>query len=134
MCVKTVNRILLGLLMLVPGIVKLFVMKPSGVTAMLISIGFPMPMFLAWVLIFAEIIFGIAIIANWKIQYTVWPPMIILAVAVLTTVNWKNPMSASTILLHVVAISNYWLLSHWSGKGSMMHMDKMSPMHHMKKK
>ena len=114
MCVKLVNRIILGLLMLLPGLVKLFVAKPSGVTAMLDGFGFPIPMFFAWVLMLSEIVFGIAILANWKLKYTTWPPMIILLIAILVTLPWGDGkaflMSIPTIMLHLVAITGFWLL------------------------
>jgi uncharacterized membrane protein YphA (DoxX/SURF4 family) len=102
--------------MLLPGLVKLFVVKPTGVTGMLSSMGFPAAMLLAWVLIIAEIGSGIAILANWRIKYAVWPPIIILAVAVLVTTPWTNGsqflMSIPTILLHLVALVGYWILGN----------------------
>lgn len=115
MCVKTVHRILLGLLMLIPGLVKLFVATPTGVTGMLSGLGFPAAMFFAWILIISEIVFGIAILANWKIKYTVWPPIVILAIAVLTTTPWMGGktllMAMPNLILHLVAITGYWMLS-----------------------
>lgn len=131
MCAKLVNRILLGLLMLVPGLLKLFVIGPSGVTSMLDGMGFPIPMFFAWILILAEIVFGIAILANYKIGYTAWPPIVILVVAVIVAQNWSNP-SWSTILLHLVAASNYWLLAEWACKKEHM-VSEHKMMHHKKK-
>jgi uncharacterized membrane protein YphA (DoxX/SURF4 family) len=100
------NRWLLGLLMLVPGLMKLFVMKPSAVVSMLSGIGFPAASFFAWVLILSEIVFGIAILANWKMEYSVWPPIIIMLVAAFT-VAWGN---WPTFLMHLVIASNYLLI------------------------
>ena len=62
-----INRILLGLLMLVPGLLKLFVVGPTGVSGMMsgISIFAWAPFFWAWLLILAEIISGAAILANY---------------------------------------------------------------------
>jgi len=102
------NRILLGLLMLIPGISKLFLIGPSGVTGMLSGIGFPLAAFFAWVLIILEIGSGTAIILNWKIKYSITPAAVILLVAILT-VHLGNTTS---ILLHLVAISNYFLIAH----------------------
>ncbi len=112
MCVKLVNRILLGLLMLVPGLMKLFVITPTNVTGMLGGFGFPLPGFFAWILILSEIVFGIAILANWKLQYTAWPPAFILSVATLVTIPWSNLADTQlpSVLLHLVAITNYWWL------------------------
>ena len=108
-----VNRILLGLLMLVPGLMKMFVFGPSGVTGMFAAMGFPIPMFFAWLVMLSEVIFGAAIIANWKVRYTAWPPMVILLVAVIVTLPWSKLGSTQwpTVLLHLVAISSYWLLA-----------------------
>ena len=102
----TVNRILLGLLMLIPGCMKLFVIKPTAVVGMLSGIGFPAPTFFAWVLILSEIVFGIAILLKWKLQYTVWPPILIMLVAAFT-VAWGN---WPTFLMHLVIASNYFML------------------------
>ncbi len=103
-----VNWILLGLLMLIPGLLKLFVMGPSAVVGMLSGLGFPAATFFAWVLILSEIIFGALILARWNLRYTVWPPMIILTVAAFTA-NWGN---WAGMLLHLTAVSNYWLLGY----------------------
>ncbi len=103
---KLTNRIILGLLMLVPGLLKIFVNTPEGVTGMLSGFGFPAPAFLAWVLIISEIAFGIAILANYKIKYTVIPPMIILLGAAFTA-NWG---SWPSFLLHIAAVANYGVL------------------------
>lgn len=122
MCVKLVNRILLGLLMLVPGLMKLFVMGPSAVTSMLDGMGFPVPVFFAWILILSEIVFGIAVLANWKLQYTAWPPAFILAVATLVTIPWSNLAQTQlpSVLLHLVAITNYWWLGVMTNKSGGM--------------
>ena len=111
---ETINRVLLGLLMVIPGLSKLFVSGASGVSGMLLGIGLFAwaPGFWAWILILSEIFFGLAIIARWKLEYTVIPPMIILAVATFTVV-WG---SWSSVLLHLVAISGYSLIAGWSSR------------------
>src|SRR3989344_4150139 len=96
-----INRILLGLLMLGAGLVKLFVFKSAGVTGMLSGFGFPAPTFFAWVLILSEIVFGIAILLKWRLQYTVWPPFVIMLVAGFT--NWPSEWGKlSQLLMHLV--------------------------------
>lgn len=115
MCAKLVHRILLGLLMLIPGILKLFVFKPTGVSSMLAGMGFPAPMFFAWVLIVVEIVSGLAILASWKLRYMAWPPVIVMIVAILTTTDWANPQMPN-ILLHLVAASGYWMLATHKGR------------------
>ena len=110
----TVNWVLLGLTMLIPGLLKLFVMKPSAVVGMLsgISLFAWAPMFWAWVLILSEIVFGAAILAKWKLKYTTIPPMIILIVAAFT-VYWGN---WPTILIHLALASSYWMLGTFGMK------------------
>lgn len=110
--IAKLNWILLGLVMLVPGLLKLFVIKPSAVSGMLSSFGFPVPVFFAWVLIIAEIGSGVAILAKWKLKYVVWLPMIILLVATFTA-NWGN---WTGMLLHLLAVSNYWMLGSRGNK------------------
>ena len=107
---KLANRVLLGLLMLVPGLMKLFVTGPSGVAGMLsgLTLFAWAPAFWAWVLMLSEVAFGLAILANYQLKYTVIPPVIILLVAALT-VNIGN---ASSLLLHLVAVSGYLMLAY----------------------
>ena len=99
------NRILLGLLMLVPGLMKLFVMGPSAVVNMMSGIALFAwaPMFWAWVLILSEILFGIAILAKWRLDLTTIPPAIIMIVAGLTVYLGNYP----TLILHLAVASNY---------------------------
>ena len=98
-----INQVLLGLVMLVPGLLKLFVMGPSVVVSMLSGIGFPAPTFFAWLLILSEIGFGAAVLLGWKLQYTTIVPAIILVVAGLTVYMTQYP----TLLLHLVVASNF---------------------------
>ena len=113
--------ILLGLLMLVPGLMKLFVMGPSAITGMLsgISLFAWAPAFWAWILILSEIIFGVLILAKYKLKHTTIPPMIILAVATLfVTINWNSlgETQWTTVLFHLIAITGYWMLGTMSKK------------------
>ena len=102
------NRILLGLLFLVPGLMKLFVMGPSAVVGMLDGLGFPIAGFLAWVLIVVEIVCGAMIIFNYQLKYAVWGPSIILLVAAFTTHlgDWIR------IIMHLALITNLILWTH----------------------
>ncbi len=111
------NRILLGLVMLIPGLFKLFVAGPNAVVGMMqgIVIFAWAPVFWAWVLILSEIIFGIAILANFKLEYTTIPPIIILLVAAFTVYfNYQDLLKVNwpTFLLHIAAASNYALLGY----------------------
>lgn len=114
MKIKTINRVLLGLLTFIPGLLKLFVTGSSAITGMLqgIALFAWAPGFWAWVLILSEIVFGAAILANYKLKYTVIPPMVILLVAALTVNLGKWP----SLIMHLVAISNYALIAGWKLK------------------
>lgn len=110
----TINRILLGLVMLGAGLSKLFIAGVSGVSGLLsgIVIFAWAPVFWALVLISFEILSGIAILANWKLEYSTIPPMVILIVASLFVhINWVNfaQTDISTLFIHLVAASNYLL-------------------------
>ncbi len=116
--VGIVNRVMLGLVMLVSGLIKLFVIKPENVAGMVSGIGFPVASFFTWVLILSEIVFGIAILTKWKLEYSVWPPIVILLVATFTIYfgGEKGPQW-SQILIHLTLASNYWLIgSHTKAK------------------
>lgn len=110
-----IQWILLGLLMLLPGLIKLFVFKPAGVTQMLsgIILFSWAPAFWAWVLILSEIVFGVLILAKWNLKYTTIPPIIILAVATLfVAINWSDITQTQipNLLLHLLAINGYCML------------------------
>ena len=105
------NRVLLGLLMLVAGLLKLFVMGPDKIVGMLAGFGFPAAGFLAWVLILSEIVFGIAILANYKLRLTTIPPMIIILLAALTAnLLTKDPTNWNLLIMHLVVVTNYWII------------------------
>ena len=108
-----VNSILLGLLMLVAGITKLLVMGPNAVSGMMSGIVLFSwaPMFWAWILIILEIGSGIAILAKWKLKFTTKIPAIILLIATLTVaIKWSGGTSWNTVILHLIAITNYLIL------------------------
>ena len=110
--IAKLNWFLLGLLMLIPGLLKLFVLKPAAIVGMLTGFSFPLPIFFAWVLIIAEIGSGVAILAKWNLRYVVWFPIIILVIATFIA-NWGN---WSGMILHLAVASNYWLLGSMSEK------------------
>lgn len=108
---EMINRIVLGLVMLVPGLSKLFVSGSAGVSGMLSGLALFAwaPMFWAWVLILSEILFGIAILANYKLKYTVIPPVIILLVAAFA-MAWG---SWGSFFLHLAAVFNLAVIAKW---------------------
>lgn len=109
--------ILLGLVMLVPGLTKLFVMGPGAVSGMLSGIVLFAwaPTLWAWILIAAEIATGILILARWNMKYTTLVPIIILAVATLFMHLKLGDMasfigSLGSVLQHLTLIAGYWLI------------------------
>lgn len=97
-------RVFVGLLLLIPGIFKL--MNPAGVSGMLTNLGFPSPVFFAWILILIEIIFGAIVILGWKLKYTVWPLVVVLAVATITVVIPNMNGSPTNLLFHLLGIAS----------------------------
>lgn len=103
----TVNRVLLGLLFLVAGLMKLFVIKPAGVEGMLSGLGFPVAIFFAWILILVELLGGLSILANWKVKYASYLLLVVMVVAAFTAylANW------SQMLFHLAVASNLWVVA-----------------------
>jgi len=111
----TVLRLALGLLFIVPGIMKL--MNPAMPAGMLEGMGFPAPVVFAWVLLLSELIFGAALIVGYKVKYAVWPLMLILVVAtIIVHVPSTDPMKWINVLFHVVGIAGLLSLFN-SGPG-----------------
>jgi len=101
----TLLRIFAGLLFILPGFMKLF--NPSGIIGMLTNLGFPAAAFFGWILIISEIMFGLTVLLGIKLRYTVWPLVIILAVALVTVAIPKisEPMGMIGVLWHLLGIS-----------------------------
>lgn len=99
-------RVFVGLLFIIPGANKL--MNPAMITGMLGGLGFPAAGFFAWVLLLSEISFGAAVLLGWKLEYTVWPLVAVLGVAVLTVhipALGSSPMATVTVLWHLMGLS-----------------------------
>ncbi|PIN89464.1 hypothetical protein COU60_03650 [Candidatus Pacearchaeota archaeon CG10_big_fil_rev_8_21_14_0_10_34_76] len=108
--IKLINRILLGLVMLVPGLFKLAGMTGIvnfDVPGFLASLGFPAASALAWLLLIVEIGSGIAILSNWRLKQVIWAPVVILLVAAFAAYR----TDVAQIVIHLTLISNYLLLS-----------------------
>ncbi|MBT4538902.1 DoxX family protein [Candidatus Woesearchaeota archaeon] len=106
----TVLRAGLGLLFLLPGIDKLIGMLSGGhMLAGMIGSG------LTWIVLLAEIIFGVALLVGWKVKLTVWPLVIIMAVAIFMMVipNFNLP----NFMFHILAIAGLVSL-YLSGEGA----------------
>ena len=113
-----IHILLLGLVMLVPGLMKLLVMKPANVAGFLGSLGIPAPNVLVWVLIASEIGSGAAILASFvlkgvPLKYVAWLPVVVLVVAAATALK-PYGQNSSNILLHLIAASDFALLALWN--------------------
>lgn len=99
----TILRAGLGFLFLIPGFDKLVGMLGEGhMIAEMIGVSG------AWVLLLAEIIFGIAVLAGWKLHLTTIPLIIVMAGAIFTAVLpqlAENPMAVIDLLFHLLAIA-----------------------------
>ncbi len=99
-------RLTLGLLFIIPGLSKLS--NPGMIIGMLQQMGFFTPAFWGWILLLSEIVFGGAVLAGWKLKYTVWPLVIVLAVAtalVSVPALGKDPMAMINISFHLLGIA-----------------------------
>ena len=102
----TLLRVVLGLLFIIPGLGKLA--NPAMIIGMLGQLGFPVATLLGWILLLSEIVFGAAVLTGWKTNYTVWPLVIVLAVATLTVglpMLGKDPMAMINVSFHVLGIA-----------------------------
>lgn len=101
----TLLRLALGIMFLIAGYNK--IKGPDNVTGMLTNMGFFAPVFFAWILILSELIFGLTILIGWKVKYTVWPLVIILAVAIIKVVipNLAQPGGPTNLSFHLLGIA-----------------------------
>ena len=109
-------RILIGLMFVVAGYNKL--MNPTGVEGMLSGIGaFAWaPVFWAWILLLSELIFGLALVVGYKVKYTAWPLVIILAVIWVRSVFAGNIMSSSAFFHLITAVVLVMIACAGTGK------------------
>ena len=108
-------RIGLGLLFIFPGIMKL--MNPGMIIGMLGGMGFPLPMVLGWLVIIAEVLGGIALLAGYKVKYVVWPLVVILVVATVAVYLPDLAKNATQVLFHLLGILSLISL-YYSGPGA----------------
>ncbi len=111
-------RVILGLMFVVAGANKL--LNPQGIIGMLSGAGFFLPTVWGWLVILSEVLFGLAVLAGWKLRYTVWPLALIMAVAIIIVSIpniTKNPSSFFFHLLAIGALVSLFLTG--SGKWSL---------------
>jgi len=112
---------LLGLLMLIAGLAKLFNMGPSAIVSMLSNNAFFSwaATFWAWVLILGEILIGATILANYKAEYTKYAGYggaLIIFVALFTQViDWatitSNAKEWNGVMMQFMAGVGYLMLA-----------------------
>ena len=108
-----INRILIGLVLLVSGFIKLFEQGISEISSFLSSLGFFSSYFFAVILIFSEIVFGILVILNIKMKYVCVIPAFIMVLAGFLVFfgEW------SLFGLHIAVASNFLLQGFLSESG-----------------
>ncbi|MEK6951024.1 MAG: DoxX family protein [Nanoarchaeota archaeon] len=115
----TILRVVLGLLFILPGLNKLA--NPGMIIGMLGQLGFPAAGLFGWILLLSEILFGAAVLVGWKLRYTVWPLVVVLAVATLLVglpALAKDPMAMINISFHLLGIAALISL-YLTGAGAM---------------
>ncbi len=107
-----ISTYLLAALMLYAGINKLFIRGIDGVINMLTGAGFFLPVFLAWVLVIAEIGSGIMLFTGLYKKYVVLVPAFIMLVITFTTAfgNYQS------MIQHLALGSTYILVGYLSYK------------------
>jgi putative oxidoreductase len=102
----TILRVILGLLFILPGLSKLA--NPAMIAGMLGELGFPVAGLLGWILLLSEIFFGAAVLVGWRTKQTIWPLVLILAVATLTVglpALGSSPMAMINVSFHLLGIT-----------------------------
>ena len=104
--VSTLLRIPLGLMFIIIGLIK--IQDPAGISGFLSSMGFPIPMFFAYLMFLTEIIFGATILIGYKVKYTVWPLVAILTLGTLLVIipsTQFNPASIAVLGMHILSLT-----------------------------
>ncbi len=102
----TVLRVFTGVLFVVPGLMKL--MNPSMIIGMLGQMGWPLATVFGWIVILSEVLCGLAVIAGFKLKYTVWPLVVIMLVAtfgVYVPMLGADPTAIGSVLFHLLALA-----------------------------
>jgi len=100
--------------------------NPSMIIGMLGGLGFPAPVFWGWLLLLSEIFFGASVLIGWKVRHTVWPLVIVLAVATVTVhlpSMASNPAGLLDVLFRLLGIAALINL-HLNGPGAVAVSDE----------
>ena len=99
-------RIVIALMFITTGIGKL--VDPGKIVGLLQQLGVAAPTFFGWLVLIVEIVFGVTLLFGWKVEYNVWPLMVILAMATFSVhipQIGENPLAIVTTFLHLTAIA-----------------------------
>lgn len=97
-------RIALGLLFLIPGLMKLQSLVTTGTHMLVGMIG----LVLVWILALVEVIAGASLLVGWMTRIMVWPLVAVMLGAIFMAVipgRADNPMWIIDLLFHLVAIA-----------------------------
>ena len=98
-------RLVVGPLFIITGTYKL--LNPQMIIGLLESIGFPFPVFLGWLVLLSELIFGVCVLLGFKLKYSVWPLIFIMLVATVTVIlPGLSAATAVNFLFHLLAIAS----------------------------
>ncbi len=100
----TLLRVTIGILFLMAGINKL-TGGADKVSGFLGSLGFPVPILFAWILILGEIIFGALVLIGYKVKYTAWPLAIILFIAWIIATIPSSGIGSTNSLFHIITVA-----------------------------
>ncbi len=96
-------RLILGLLFLLPGIMKLMDLFSTG-THMVVGMLWGITA-LAWILAIVEVLGGLAVLIGWQIKYAVWPLAIVMLGAIVLLAMGEAGIATTNLLFHLLAIA-----------------------------
>ena len=102
----TVLRVVIGLFFVIAGFSKLT--NPAMIIGMIGKMGIPASGLVGWLVILGELIFGGLVLIGWRLKQSVWPLIIILAVATLFMVIpsfGTNAMATINLFFHLTTIA-----------------------------
>ncbi|PIN92748.1 hypothetical protein COU54_05810 [Candidatus Pacearchaeota archaeon CG10_big_fil_rev_8_21_14_0_10_31_24] len=110
-----VNRLLVGMILIIAGVVQYFFITPEGLANILTVMGFPIELYLSWAFMVLEVLLGIAVLINWQVRYTaLLSTLLILSVAFTYYLYGPGAVGGPNLVViatSLIVASNYWLIS-----------------------
>ncbi|MFQ5531504.1 MAG: DoxX family protein [Candidatus Nanoarchaeia archaeon] len=102
-------RIIVGLMFALIGLSKL--LNSQGFIGNLAFLGGAATV-IGWIVLLAELVFGIAILVGWKVKLTTWPPLVIIVLGTILVIipglavggAGFNPGYLSSLFMHLLTI------------------------------